>query len=559
MRTGNELRWNVADGITKLMTWSRKASHLTSCRRSTSASLVVFLGTACFCTLSGSTALAQERSDFPVNDHHIVYHDVKTDAAGGIVPWYGSGPSEAYDHDIRLLWSFWSGMRKCPNGVPYYLLHDVWKEKEDDPRGLGGDQINMALDSWHLLYGYLGDPAIQQNMTMMADYWLEHGMSKSDLLWANLPYPYDLDVQSGKYDGDMRAGKGYLQPDKAGSFGIQLVDLYKMTGQTKYLDAAVGIADTLAARVIPGDAEHSPWPFRVNASTGLVAIDVRDGKTFTAAYTTNWTPTLKLFHQLQTLHRGNQKAYSKASELVTTWLKSYPLKTNSWGPFFEDIPTADYSDTEINADTMAAYLLEHPEWGPDSALQAKGILRWSYNTLGNHNFKALQVVPINEQTRYLVPGNSHTSRHAWVELLYCETTKDCSGKEQAIRRLNWATYSVGEDGKNRYPNDDIWLTDGYGDYIRHYLRAMASSPELAPEGQNHLLRTTSVIQHISYEPDQITYTKFDAKSRERLKLGDGVPRSVQGGKMEWGRKQKLLTIIATGKTVSITLDPQPSK
>ena len=49
-----------------------------------------------------------------------------------------------------------------------------------------------------------------------------------------------------------------------------------------------------------------------------------------------------------------------------------------------------------------------------------------------------------------------------------------------MRRLNWATYSVDADGKNRYPNDDIWLTDGYGDYVRHYLRAMASFPELAP-------------------------------------------------------------------------------
>jgi hypothetical protein len=518
--------------------------------------LTFALGVSYLCMQLTCIALAQDRSDYALNVHHIVYHDVKTDASGGIVPWYGKGPSEAYDHDIRLLWAFWRDMRKTPNGVPYYLLHQVWKEKEDDPRGLGGDQVSMTLDSWHLLYGYLGDPAILQNMTMIADYWLSHGMSNSELLWGNLPYPYDLDIPSGRYDGDMRAGKGYLQPDKAGSFGTQLVDLYKMTGEVKYLNAAIAIANTLAARVTPGDLEHSPWPFRVNAATGKVATDVKDGETFTAAYTANWTPTLKLFHQLEILHKGNQTAYIKASDLVTTWLKAYPLKTNHWGPFFEDIPTADYSDTEINADTMAAYLLEHPEFEPDAAHLASGILQWSYATLGNHSFEALHVVPLNEQTRYLVPGNSHTSRHAWVELLYCETTKECSGKEQAIRRLNWATYSVGEDGKNRYPNDDIWLTDGYGDYIRHYLRAMASAPELAPEDQNHLLRTSSVIRHISYEPSRIAYVKFDANSVERLKVGAGTPRSVQGGKMKWNSKERLLTITATQKTVSIALDPQ---
>ena len=48
----------------------------------------------------------------------LIYHDIKTDASGKIVPWYGSGPSQAYDHDIRLLFDFWKTMRKCPNGVP---------------------------------------------------------------------------------------------------------------------------------------------------------------------------------------------------------------------------------------------------------------------------------------------------------------------------------------------------------------------------------------------------------------------------------------------------------
>ena len=80
-----------------------------------------------------------------------------------------------------------------------------------------------------------------------------------------------------------------------------------------------------------------------------------------------------------------------------------------------------------------------------------------------------------------------------------------------------------------YPNDDIWLTDGYGDYVRHYLRAMASMPELAPDDQNHLLRTTSAVQKIEYATGSIAYRKFDRISEERLKLGAGVPLRVLGG------------------------------
>lgn len=203
-------------------------------------------------------------------DDRIGYHEVRTDASARIVLWFGNSPGEAYDHVVLLVWNFWVSMRNCPNGAPYYLQHQVWKPDVDDPRGLGGDQLSMALSSWNPLYQYPGDPKVKVNMIRMADHWLEHGMSKPDDLWANLPYPYNTEVHSGRYDGDMRAGKGTLQPDKAGSFGAELVTLYKMTGQEKYLRAAIAIADSLAARVKPGDAENSPWPYRVNAATGVV-------------------------------------------------------------------------------------------------------------------------------------------------------------------------------------------------------------------------------------------------------------------------------------------------
>jgi len=503
----------------------------------------------------GAAIQAQERSDFPVNNKHIVYHDVKTDASGAIVPWYNDSPAVAYDHNLRLLWNFWHGMRTCGTGVPYYLQHQVWKEKVDDERGLGGDQLSMAMDSWNLLYGYLGDPELLANVKLMADFWLDHGMSAPDILYANLPYPYDMEVCSGRLDGDMRGGLGYLQPDKAGSFGAELVVLYKVTGNPRYLAAAVKIADTLVATVKPGDAEHSPWPFRVSAVTGKPAEDKRNGKLITATYTTNWTPALHLFSDLQELHQGDSEGYKRTSLLLIAWLKKYPLPTNKWGPFFEDIPTGDYSDTEINADTMAAYILEHPEWDPDGKAQALNMLRWTENRLGNHTFAALHVTPINEQTVFEVPGNSHTARHAWVKLLYCEKTGDRSEQQDEVRRLNWATYSVNDDGKNRYPTDDIWLTDGYGDYVRHYLRAMASMPELAPDDQNHLLRTSSVIQKIVYESGGITYWKFDVRSEERLKLGAGVPVRVDGGKFVWNAGTKVLTVRASSKEVHIELKP----
>lgn len=502
-------------------------------------------------SIPGLAALALAVLASPLSAEKLIYHEIKTDSTGKIVPWYGTGPSQAYDHVVRLLFNFWVEMRKCPNDVPMYMQHQVWKPDQEDPRGLGGDQINMALSSWNLLYDYLGDQKVRDNMTYMADYWLDHGMSGKNDLWANSPYPYNTVLHSGVYDGDMRAGKGFLQPDKAASFGYELVSLYKMTGNRRYLDAAVAIADTLAAKVKPGDGDNSPWPFRVHAQTGEVHKVVKNGKTSVASYTSNYSGALELFDDLIALKRGDSAKYRRARDTVAAWLKAYPMKTNKWGPFFEDVPTEAWSDTEINADTMARYILEHPGWDSHWKQDAAGILDWSYKSFANHQWEKFGVIAINEQTAYRVPGNSHTSRHASDELLYCEKTGDMALKDAAIRRLNWATYMVDTDGKNRYPRDDIWLTDGYGDYVRHYLRSMASFPELAPDDQNHLLRTSSVLQNIRYGDSDISYTKFDGASTERLKMGAWAPKSVTGGTMQWDPKAKVLTIQAKEKTVRI--------
>ena len=119
---------------------------------------------------------------------------------------------------------------------------------------------------------------------------------------------------------------------------------------------------------------------------------------------------------------------------------------------------------------------------------------------------------MNEQTVYRVPGNSHSSRQASVELMYAEKSGDSAYSVNAIRTLNLATYTVADDGRNRYIRDDIWLTDGYGDYVRHYLRAMASMPELAPSDRNRFLGTSSLVTNILYQKDRIIYSTYDGSS-----------------------------------------------
>ena len=460
----------------------------------------------------------------------LSYHAIKTDSQGYLLPWYDADPGKSYDHVVNIVWKFWDNMRTDLNGLPYHMNHQVWKKDHNDSRGIGGDQIPMALSSWRLLYSYSGDERLLNNMQFMADYYLSHSLSGPDCKWKDLPYPYNMLIYSGIYDGDMVMGKGYTQPDKAGSFGYELINLYKITEKTVYLDAAIAIANTLSQKMEPGDNDHSPLPFRVNALSGKVGVLLIENKfEITYSYTSNWTGTMRLFTELIALGKGDTAGYKNSFQTLLDWMKQYPLKTNKWGPFFEDVGA--WSDTQINAVTFAQYILENPELFEGGKESARRILDWVYQELGNPKWEKYGVAVVNEQTAYRVPGNSHTSRQGAVELLYASKTGDISAKDRGIRQLSWATYMVKEDGESTYPNGETWMTDGYGDFVRHYLRAMAAFPELSPTSQNHLVSSTSVIRRISYGKEKIQYDTFDKNSVEILHLSS-KPISVLSGEVK---------------------------
>jgi hypothetical protein len=72
---------------------------------------------------------------------------------------------------------------------------------------------------------------------------------------------------------------------------------------------------------------------------------------------------------------------------------------------------------------------------------------------------------------------------------------------------------VGEDRREGW-----WFSDGYGDYIRHFVVAMGAVPEWAPPRENHLLRSTSVVTRVEYAPSRVAWTTFDADATETLRL-----------------------------------------
>jgi hypothetical protein len=253
----------------------------------------------------------------------------------------------------------------------------------------------------------------------------------------------------------------------------------------------------------------------------------------TAGYTTNWAPTMQLFLDLIEMKKGDVTAYKKGFDSLLGWMKAFPMKENKWGPFFEDVDW--WSETQINAMTWARFIMEHREYFPDWKNDVQKIIDWTHKNFSNDKWKKYGVIVTNEQTVYQTPANSHSSRQAADELLYVSLSGDSTFFENGVRQLNWATYMVDFDGKNRFPQDEPWLTDGYGDYVRHYLRAMDAIPELTAPDEDHIISSTSVIQQADYEgylkkyiylnfentdssKVKLFYRTFDTKGTEKIKL-----------------------------------------
>ena len=132
-------------------------------------------------------------------------------------------------------------------------------------------------------------------------------------------------------------------PDKGAMVGYSLIQLFKATGDSTYLIAAVKIANVLADNAVLGNTVRSPWPFKV---------DAQGGDFISGTITGNQSFALRLFDEL--LEAGIQRngEYEAARKNVWYWLKNVAIADTSgskWQDFFED-----HSGNEDNANKICA-------------------------------------------------------------------------------------------------------------------------------------------------------------------------------------------------------------
>ena len=458
----------------------------------------------------------------PCTAQQINGRDVILDGEGKLLSWINPNPSIAYIGIIDLALEFIRTDVQSEHGYPNYFCRPSYQRAEphegtdwfSNPSDVLSGFIHSYIDDY---YAFTGDASLNDDVILFADYMIEQGSTPIGTGWAwqGCPYPQDFGGVLPPRSSDR---EGMIAPHLTGTLGRYYTWLYRFTEDTRFLTAAIRCADALVANVRAGTQLQSPWPYRVMPETNLVYQN--------CDYCADVIDPIELFDELIDLGHDPGGMYTSVRHAVWTWLFSSdgPVVTGNWGNFFEDANYRFANHCQINTGETARYCLENPDKDPDWQSHAQTLITQQESIYGEIQYGAMVM---NEQIDWYYPMISHTARYASICALYYEMTGDAVYREKAYRGYNWSTYgSCPEKARVLVetitvpPTTSGWYTDCHGDFLQHIFAGLASVPDWAPDNESHLLRSTSIVQTITYEPDSITYRTFDADSKEVFRIVD---------------------------------------
>jgi hypothetical protein len=305
-----------------------------------------------------------------------------------------------------------------------------------------------------------------------------------------------------------------------------------MTGNTKYLRAAIRCAQALVKNFKAGDELNSPWLGRCSARDG----SLKGGKGM-FAYSANVVEPIMLFDELIRLDQGDIASYKNVRAGAWAWLMKYPMRNNVWVGYFEDVPGSMDNMNQVIPLEFARYVLLHPDKDPLWREHSRQLIQWVKSTPKWPKYLVHGALVTTEQGDGKtfccnLPNqccDSHSARLAAAEALYYAKTGDTDYKEMAYRTYNWVTYFQGLSAQAHAPfSNQWWFTDEFADGPRRMMDAFWAVPEWAPADESHVLGSSSVVTKVAYAAGAVTYSTFDAESTDVLRL-DFIPKQISVG------------------------------
>ena len=457
-------------------------------------------------------------------------HTVVLDGQSKIVSWM-TPQSTAYDRFLHQRWNFIKTM--VPNSpgpeprslYPQYYFYCAYRPKNGELEpdmwmNDVGEKIPNWFESARLYYAYTGDSSVMTIIRDFVDYEMEHGISPAHFSWPNFPYTTTNagDTLFRGFTSANRFSLHEIQVDHAGEIGLTYYRMYQYTGNKKYLNAALNVANVLASKVRVGSATHSPWPYLVNMETGKV----------TCEYGANWSGCYTLLDQLARAGIGNVAAYRDACKKVKDFVLEFPMKTGYWTDGHSDVPVRSNTyKSNLSASNWKLFMLDYPEFNDNWKADIPKLIAWTEKyfvhrgdssepgTLWGANI-------VGEQDDFLFKMGYQTARYGAETARWYAISGDNAYKEKAYRSLNWVTYCSDSNGmafesplSNNISN---WWSDCYGECPRMFYHALAAVPEWAPPGENHILYSKDVLTNVVYSGKSVEYTATGNNGIETFRL-----------------------------------------
>ncbi len=347
---------------------------------------------------------------------------------------------------------------------------------------------SVAIDAFLDWRRFSGDPTGEAlaRARAYADWILEHRTPAGDL-YGNLPYSTQTDgVMGGGWDGPA------IMTDKPPMFALRLLRLYDITGEATYWNAAVEIADVMAATQLSGDhQDDGRWPFRVVPANGAVTQD----------YTSHLEPAVRFFAAMA--ERTGDPAYAVAGERAWAWLLANPGNPASadylhFEAFYEDQSPemqTGFGDHYSGHEFIVELLAQRPTGWQDLAVAA-----WDSLTA-----RFLVTSPSSRYDPYTPvtlewfgwPEATYASslQYARTGLLLDRALAGDPRHDPAWRTIALDMAAVCSHGQNTrtsdgrmfttvydllvYFNIDSWYEQNFNT-VKYYLEIMALVPDLAP-------------------------------------------------------------------------------
>jgi hypothetical protein len=497
-----------------------------------------------------TTFAGEQRKPFPVvstvDQAEIAGRPVQLDAQGKLLPWpMPDNIGYSYSSHVLTQWQILWDQHNRQRLQYYYCCFDFDRatfEMFPDLHYVNSTAYLRAMLQGFIerLYPYTGDPRTLIFLEDFVDYELENGLTPQGYAWSQVPYA-SANPGAKRYTGWSVHGEDYIEPPIVGEDGYAYLRLYEMTGNAKYLRAAIRCADALLKNYKIGDEKSSPWPVRCFARDGKA-----DGGPM-GPYSANVIEPIMLFDELIRLNLGDVDGYVRVRAGAWDWFQKYPLTNNVWVGYFEDVSPRMTNMNQVIPLEFARYVLLHPEKDPQWREHARRLIDWVKTTPKWPKYIVHGATVTTEQGDGVEfccnePNqccDSHTSRLAAVEALYFAKTGDESYREAAFRSYNWVTYFQGLSGGAHAPfGSQWWFTDEFADGPRRLMDGFWAVPEWAPSDESHLLGSSSVVTKISYGKGSVTYSTFDQDSTDVLRL-DFVPEFVTSGATSLSRRKDL--------------------